>query len=84
MSEAKILQNIRIGRNHYIFAINETFKIYHNGSFTGLVEGVGYSAITRMILTLKKKKEDADAKKAADKLNDEGVGIMNYLRRILR
>jgi hypothetical protein len=33
-----------------------------------------------MIMTLKKKKEDADAKKAAGKLDEEGVGIMNYLK----
>jgi hypothetical protein len=53
-----------INRTHYIFAINETYKIYHNGSFTDLVpNGVAYSAITRMIMTLKKKKEDTDANK---------------------
>jgi hypothetical protein len=33
-----------------------------------------------MIMTLKKKKEDADAKKALGKLDNEGVGIMNYLK----
>jgi hypothetical protein len=70
-----------INRNHYVFAINETFKIYHNQSFKGLVpDGVGYAAITRMIMTLKKKKEDADAKKAANRLDDEGVQLMNYLK----
>jgi hypothetical protein len=76
----KIYRTNEITRNHYIFAINETFKIYHNGLFTGLVDGVGYSPITRMIMTLKKQKEDADAKKAAGKLDDQGVGIMNYLK----
>jgi hypothetical protein len=77
----KIYRTAEVGRNHYIFAINETFKIYHNGSFTGFVpEGVAYGSITRMIMTLKKKKEDADAKKEASKLDDQGVGIMNYLK----
>jgi hypothetical protein len=60
----KYYRTSEITRNHYIFAINETFKIYHNGSFTSLVpNGVAYSSITRMIMMLKKKKEDADAKK---------------------
>jgi hypothetical protein len=77
----KYYRTVDITRNHYIFAINETFKIYHNGSFTGLVpNGVAYSPITRMIMTLKKKKEDADAKKAAGKLDEGGVAIMNYLK----
>jgi hypothetical protein len=77
----KIYRTAEITRNHYIFAINETFKIYHNGSFTGLVpNGAAYGAITRMIMTLKKKKEDADAKKAAGKLDDQGVQLMNYLK----
>jgi hypothetical protein len=70
-----------ITRDHYIFTINETFKIYHNQSFKGLVPpDVAYSSITRMIITLNKKKEDADAKKAAGKLDDEGVQLMNYLK----
>jgi hypothetical protein len=33
-----------------------------------------------MIMTLKKKKEDADVKKAAGKLDDGGVQLMNYLK----
>jgi hypothetical protein len=70
-----------ITRNHYVWAINETFKIYHNQSFTGFVPpGVAYSSITKMIMMLKKKKEDADAKKAAGRLDDEGVELMNYLK----
>jgi hypothetical protein len=70
----KIYRTSEVGRNHYLFAINETYKIYHNGSFTGLVpNGVAYGAITRMIMTLKKKKEDADAKKAAGRLDEEGI-----------
>jgi hypothetical protein len=48
----KIYRTFEIDRTHYIFAINETFKIYHNGLFTGVVPiGVAYSPITRMILT---------------------------------
>jgi hypothetical protein len=31
-------------------------------------------------MTLKKKKEYADAKKEAGRLNEEGIGIMNYLK----
>jgi hypothetical protein len=77
----KIYRTFEIDRTHYIFAINETFKIYHDRSFTGLVpNGVGYGAITRMVMALKKKKEDADAKKEVGKLDEEGVGIMNYLK----
>jgi hypothetical protein len=77
----KIYRTIDVGKNHYLFAINETYKIYHNGSFTGLVPPcIGYAGITRMIMTLKKKKEDADAKKAAGKLDNQGVQLMNYLK----
>jgi hypothetical protein len=74
-----ILNNITT--NHYLYAMQEAYKIYYGRNLTGLVSlQFTNQTILNKILYLKKKKQDAEKlKKERGQLDEYGIRIMNRL-----
>jgi hypothetical protein len=69
----KYLQLNTISKKHYLYKMQEVFKIYFNRNLTGFVDqSFTVAPIKTMLLYLKKKKEDANPlKKERGKLSEE-------------
>jgi hypothetical protein len=74
-----VLNNITT--NHYLYAMQESFKIYYRRSLKGLVDPqFTNQTILNKILYLKRKKQEADAlKKERGNIGEYGIRVMNQL-----